>query len=114
MNLKKHLKKGAFSYWVNKKSGTIHHVSVDTGYDGKPKLFNSTMNLRYERSYFFRGDGVDRFLKNYDFVCENPTNEFFVDVLANKKLKNEFTWGRKTNGRLGISKDEFFSKVKGY
>ena len=29
---------------------------------------------------FFRGDGVDRFLKNYDFVCEKPTNEFFVDV----------------------------------
>ena len=113
MNLKKHLKKGAYSYWVNKKSGTIHHVSADVGYDGKPKLFNSTLNLRYERSYFFRGDAVDRFLKNYDFVCVNPTNEFFVDVLANKKLKSEFTWGLKTNGRLGISKDEFFSKVKG-
>ena len=37
MNLKKHLKKGAFSYWVNKKSGTIHHVSADVGYDCKPK-----------------------------------------------------------------------------
>ena len=105
------LKKGTYSYWVNKKTGTIHHVSVDTSYDGKPKLFNSTMNLRYERSYFFRGDGVDRFLKNYDFVCENPTNEFFVDVLANKKLKSEFTWGLKTNGRLGITKDDLFCKV---
>ena len=113
MNLEKHLKKGTYTYWVNKKTGTIHHVSADVGYDGKPKLFNSTTNLRYERSYFFRGDGVDRFLKNYDFICENPTNEFFVDVLANKKLKNEFTWGLKTNGRLGITKDEFFNKVKG-
>ena len=84
MNLKKHLKKGSYSYWVNKKSGTIHHVSADVGYDGKPKLFNSTLNLRYERSYFFRGDAVDRFLKNYDFVCVNPTNEFFVDVLATR------------------------------
>ena len=113
MNLKKHLKKGAFSYWVNKKSGTIHHVSADVGYDGKPKLFNSTLNLRYERSYFFRGDAVDRFLNNYDFVCVNPTNEFFVDVLANKKLKSEFTWGLKTKGRLCITKDEFFTKIKG-
>ena len=76
-------------------------------------LWANSCNLRYERSYFFRGDGVDRFLKNYDFVCDNPTNDFFVDVLANKKLKNEFTWGLKTNGRLGISKDEFFNKVKG-
>ena len=100
-------------YWVSKKSGTIHHVLQDTDWSGNPKLWANSCNLRYERSYFFRGDGVDRFLKNYDFVCENPTNEFFVDVLANKKLKNEFTWGLKTNGRLGISKDEFFNKVKG-
>ena len=107
----KNLKNGTYSYWVNKKSGTIHHVSVDKGWDGKPKLFNSTMNLRYERSYFFRGDGVDRFLKNYQFVCDNPTNDFFVNVLSNKKLKSEYSWGRKTNGRLGITKDEFFGKV---
>ncbi len=100
-------------YWVSKKSGTIHHVLQDTDWRGNPKLWANSCNLRYERSYFFRGDGVDRFLKNYDFVCDNPTNDFFVDVLANKKLKNEFTWGLKTNGRLGISKDEFFNKVKG-
>ena len=107
------LKNCAYSYCVNKKSVTIHHVSVDMGWDGTPKLFNSTTNLRYERSYFFRGDGVDRFLKNYQFVCDNPTNDFFVDVLSNKKLKSEFSWGRKTNGRLGITKDEFFGKVLG-
>ena len=107
----KNLKNGTYSYWVNKKSGTIHHVSVDKAWDGTPKLFNSTTNLRYERSYFFRGDGVDRFLKNYQFVCDNPTNDFFVNVLSNKKLKSEYSWGRKTNGRLGITKDEFFGKV---
>ena len=63
-NKMKNLKIGSYSYWVNKKSGTIHHVSVDKGYDGKPKLFNSTMNLQHERCYFFRGDGVDKFFKN--------------------------------------------------
>ena len=117
MNLKKHLKEGSYTYWVNKKSGTIHHVGVEySKYFKNFKLTMSTCNLPYERMYFTKGsdmNAVDRFLKNYDFVCENPTNEFFVGVLANKKLKSEFTWGRKTNGRLGISKDEFFNKVKG-
>ena len=113
MNLKKHLKKGAYSIWVNKKSGTIHHVSADVDYKGKPKLFNSTLNLRYERNYFFSGDAVDKFLKNYDFVCEKPTDDFWVNVLANQKLKSDFYWGLKTKGRLGITKEEFFNKVKG-
>ena len=113
MNWKKHLKKGAFSYWVNKKPGTTHMVSADVDWSGNLKLSTTTLNLRYERDYFFRKDAVDRFLKNYDFVCENPTNEFYVNVLGNKKLKSEFSWGLKTNGRLGITKDEFFNKVKG-
>ena len=100
-------------YWVNKKSGTIHHVSQDTDWSGNPTLWANTCNLRWERSYHFRGDGVQRFQKNYQFVCDNPTNDFFVDVLSNKKLKSEFSWGRKTNGRLGITKEEFFNKVMG-
>ena len=113
MNFGKFKDGNTHTYWVNKKSGTIHHVMADKGYDGKPKLFNTTLNLRYERSYFFRGDAVDRFLKNYDYVCTEPTDDFWVNVLANKKLKSEYSWGLKTNGRLGITKDEFFNKVKG-
>ena len=76
----------------------------------------STVNLPYERMYFTRGSdmgAVDRFLKNYDFVCENPTNEFYVNVLGNKKLKSEFSWGLKTKGRLGNTKEEFFNKLRG-
>ena len=117
MNLKKHLKEGSYTYWVNKKSGTIHHVGVEySKYWKNFKLTMSTVNLPYERMYFTRGSdmgAVDRFLKNYDFVCENPTNEFYVNVLGNKKLKSEFSWGLKTKGRLGITKEEFFNKVKG-
>ena len=117
MNLKKHLKEGTYTYWVNKKSGTIHHVSVEySKYWKNFKLTMSTCNLPYERMYFTRGSdmgAVDRFLKNYDFVCENPTNEFYVNVLANIQLKNDYSWGRKTNGRLGITKDEYFNKIKG-
>ena len=115
MKNRKHLKEGTYTYWVNKRSGTIQHVGVEYNkYFKNFKLTMSTVNLPYERMYFTKGsdmNGVDRFLKNYEFICENPDNDFFVNVLANKKLKSEFTWGRKTNGRLGITKDEYFSKL---
>ena len=117
MKNRKHLKEGTYTYWVNKKSGTIHHVGVEySKYWKNFKLTMSTVNLPYERMYFTRGSdmgAVDRFLKNYDFVCENPTNEFYVNVLGNKKLKSEFSWGLKTKGRLGITKEEFFNKLRG-
>ena len=100
-------------YWVNKKSGTTHSVCDEIGYDGRKKLFTSTLNLRHERCYFFRGSAVDRFLKNYEFVCENPNIVFWSKVLANKQLKSEFSWGLKTKGRLGITKEEFFNKLRG-
>ena len=95
-------------YWVNKKSGTIHSVFTDTDTFGKLKLINSTLNLRYERMYFIKHDNIDRFLKNYEFICNKDVdNDFFVNVLANKKLKSDFSYGF-------ISKEEFFNKVKGY
>ena len=109
-------KKGTYTYWVNKKSGTIHHVGVEySEYWKNFKLTTSTLNLPYERMYFTKGsdkNGVGRFLKNYEFICEKPDNEFYINVLSNKKLKSEFTWGVKTKGRLGITKEEFFSKLK--
>ena len=109
-------KKGTYTYWVNKKSGTIHHVGVEySEYWKNFKLTTSTLNLPYERMYFTKGsdkNGVGRFLKNYEFICEKPDNEFYINVLSNKKLKSEFTWGLKTKGRLGITKEEFFSKLK--
>ena len=109
-------KKGTYTYWVNKKSGTIHHVGVEySEYWKNFKLTMSSLNLPYERMYFTKGsdkNGVGRFLKNYEFICEKPDNEFYINVLSNKKLKSEFTWGLKTKGRLGITKEEFFSKLK--
>ena len=109
-------KKGTYTYWVNKKSGTIHHVGVEySEYWKNFKLTMSSLNLPYERMYFTKGsdkNSVGRFLKNYEFICEKPDNEFYINVLSNKKLKSEFTWGVKTKGRLGITKEEFFSKLK--
>ena len=71
-------------YWVNKRSGTIHYVTQSTDWSGNPTLWATSRNLRWERDYHFRGDAVQRFQKNYDFICENPTNEFFVDVNSSK------------------------------
>ena len=112
MNFGKFKDADTFTYWVNKKTGTTHMVRADVDWSGDLKLSTTTLNLRYERDYFFRKDAVARFLKNYDFVCENATNEFYVNVLANKQLKSELSWGLKTKGRLGITKEEFFSKLK--
>ena len=101
------------TYWVNKKTGTTHMVHVEVDYNGDLKLWTTTLNLKYERDYFFRKDAVDRFLKNYELVCENPNVVFWSKVLANKQLKSDLSWGLKTKGRLGITKEEFFNKVKG-
>ncbi len=113
MNFGKFKDADTTTYWVNKKTGTTHMVHADADFTGNLKLWTTTLNLRYERDYFFKKDAVDRFLKNYEFVCENPNIIFWTKVLANKNLKNEFTWGLKTKGRLGITKEEFFNKVKG-
>ena len=113
MNFGKFVDADTFTYWVNKKTGTTHMVSADVDWSGDLKLSTTTLNLRYERDYFFRKDAVDRFLKNYEFVCENPNIVFWSKVLANKQLKSELSWGLKTKGRLGITKDEFFDKIKG-
>jgi len=49
-----------------------------------------------------------RFLKNYEYICGKDIDDnFFVNVLANKKLKSDFSYGF-------ISKEEFFNTVKGY
>ena len=91
MNTRKHLKEGTYTYWVNKRSGTIRNVGVEYNkYFKNFKLTIVIVNLPYERMYFTKGsdmNGVDRFLKNYEFICENPTNDFFVNVLGAKKLK---------------------------
>ena len=110
-------------YWVNKRSGTIHHVLQDTDWNGNIKLWANSCNLQHERSYHFRdvdrgikgrNNSFKRFLRNYKFICAKPTNDFFVHGLANKVLKRNFSFGLKTDGRVGISKEEFFSKVFNY
>jgi hypothetical protein len=94
-------------YWVNKKSGTIHFVSESVNeYTGAKTLWAQTQNLPYERDYFFKGDSIDRFLKNYKFVCDGAgiPMDYYQHVLVNKKLKSNFKYGV-------ISKQEFFGRV---
>ena len=77
-------------YWVNKKSGTIHFVSESTNeYTGTKTLWAQTQNLPYERDYFFKGDSIDRFLKNYEFVCDGagiPKNRFSRGFICKKEF----------------------------
>ena len=94
-------------YWVNKKSGTIHIVSESISeHTGTKTLWAQTQNLPYERDYFFKGDSIDRFLENYEFVCDGAgiPMDYYQHVLVNKKLKSNFKYGV-------ISKKEFFGRV---
>ena len=107
MNLNKNLILDG--YWVNKKSGTIHFVSESINeYTGTKTLWAQTQNLPHERDYFFndKNDGIDRFLKNYEFICDGAgiPMDFYHHVLRNRTLKNNFKYGV-------ISKEEFFGRV---
>ena len=102
-------------YWVNKKSGTIHFVSEDKAIGGGKKLWSQTMNLRYNRDYFFydrdsmvsRGYGsIDNFLKNYEFICDSADvpHDFYHYVLHSQALRDGFKYGR-------LSKKDFFARI---
>ena len=110
MNFGKFKDGNTHTYWVNKKSGTIHMVSAEYAkYWGNLKLTMSTLNLPYERMYFTKGSdagAVDRFLKNYEFICDGAgiPMDFYHHVLRNQTLKNNFKYGV-------ISKEEFFGRV---
>ena len=94
------------SIWVNKKSGTTHMTFFDTTHSGTASLHTVTLNLRWEKDYYFRGDAIERFKNNYEMVANNPSESFFSNVLANKQLKNKYKYGQ-------ITKKDFFSMLKG-
>ena len=73
---------------------------------GKFRISTCTLNLRWEKDYFFRGESLERFKNNYEMVANNPSDSFFTNVLANRQLKSDFKYGK-------ITKAEFFSTLKG-
>ena len=95
-----------FSYILaNVANESILGFKVDGSTSAITNIIDKTKD---ERNYFIKYDNIDRFLKNYEFICNKDVdNDFFVNVLANKKLKSDFSYGF-------ISKEEFFNKVKGY
>ncbi len=109
--------KNEFSYYVNKKSGTINSAYRLTSCTGDEKIWSTSCNLRYERDYFYnkRDGGIARFEKNNLFICtsEDCSDDFYKNVIVNQKLKNDFTYGKRTKNRIGISKEHFFNTVLG-
>lgn len=110
-------KESKLSYYVNKKSGAIYSVFYTTSCTGDEQIWATSCNLRYERDYFYykRDGGIARFEKNNLLICtsEDCSNDFYKNVIANQKLKNDFTYGNRTKNRLGISKEHFFNTVLG-
>ncbi len=106
-----------FSYYVNKKSGTIYNVSRSKACNNDDRIWATSTNLRYERDYFYYGrdGGIARFEKNNLLICtsDDCSNDFYNNVISNKKLKNDFTYGNRTKNRCGITKEDFFNTVLG-
>ena len=48
--------------------------------------------------------------KNNLLICtsDDCSNDFYNNVISNKKLKNDFTYGNRTKNRCGITKEDFF------
>ena len=64
-------------------------------------------SFRYnEREKYDKNGGIDRFLKNYEFICDGAgiPMDFYHHILTNKVLKNRFSRGF-------ICKEEFFARV---
>ena len=110
-------KKTEFSYYVNKKSGTIYNVMKDISCTGDKKIWATSTNLCFERNYHYYGrdGGITRFEKNNFLICtsEDCSNDFYNNVISNQKLKNDFTHGKITKNRCGITKEDFFNTVLG-
>jgi|11_taG_2_1085331.scaffolds.fasta_scaffold188169_1 nickel-dependent lactate racemase len=96
------------TYWVNKNSGAIYMVYSVKDYNGNPKYETHSLNTKHELMYFYRGERVAKFEKQYEQIADFSVDEkFFTKVLANKQLKNEFKWGV-------ISKKDFWNKITQY
>ena len=97
------------SVWANKATGTTHMAFPYKTTAGRLGIHTTTLNLSYERDYFFRGNSINSFLKNYEWICDDEKapeySKYFTQVLSNKSLKRELQY-------KCISKEDFFKTIK--
>ena len=77
-----------WTYWKNPKTGTILTLGVFREYENNPNwLSMSTSNTRYELNYHYTWDEI---VEKFEYLGECDDDDFYKNVLANKRLYREF------------------------
>ena len=79
-----------WTYWRNPKTGTILTLGIfrNNGYENNPNhLSMSTSNTRNELTYWYTWDEI---VEKFEYLGECDSNDFYVNVLGNKRLYREF------------------------
>jgi len=79
-----------WTYWRNPKTGTILTLGIfrNNGYENTPNhLSMSTSNTRNELTYWYTWDEI---VEKFEYLGECDSNDFYVNVLGNKRLYREF------------------------
>ena len=75
-----------WTYWKNKKTGTIVNLGLFRKYNPrKEHLDVSTINTRYELTYYYSWDEI---VEKFDYLGghEEWNEESYINVLSNKNL----------------------------
>ena len=82
-----------WTYWKNPKTGTILTLGVFREYENNPNwLSMSTSNTRYELNYHYTWDEI---VEKFEYLGECDDDDFYKNVLANKRLYREFKLAKK-------------------
>ena len=77
-----------WTYWKNPKTGTILTLGIFREYENNPNwLSMSTSNTRYELNYHYTWDEI---VEKFEYLGECDDDDFYKNVLANKRLYREF------------------------
>ena len=82
-----------YTYWRNPKTGTILTLGIFREYENNPNwLSMSTSNTRYELNYHYTWDEI---VEKFEYLGECDDDDFYKNVLANKRLYREFKLAKK-------------------
>ena len=79
-----------WTYWRNPKTGTILTLGIfrNNGYENNPNhLSMDTSNTRNTLTYWYTWDEI---VEKFEYLGECDSNDFYVNVLGNKRLYREF------------------------
>jgi len=102
------------TYWRNPNSGVIYHCSifrntwVETdefeeggySYDTEKSFVSiSSINTRYELGYYYTWDEL---VEKFEYLCsgDDVDEDYYVNILANKRLYREFRYCKDRLPRL--------------